>query len=117
MVDFFIEGGWGMWPILVFGLVLLGASVRFAQKPSAKLLRFVVAMGVTVLVTSFHATWTDFGAVFNTLSDPARVPDHEVVRTFFVGLKECTRPGAFGGAVLTLAAVLVSVGVLRQKDE
>jgi len=116
-MEFFKEGGWGMWPILFFGLTLVGASVRYTQKPNARLLRFVVAMGVTLIITTLHAILTDFGAVFHTLSDPARVPDNELWRTMFQGFKESTRPGAFGGLMLTLASVLVAVGQLRRKDD
>ncbi|HVK64911.1 MAG TPA: hypothetical protein VM694_10565, partial [Polyangium sp.] len=43
----------------------------------------------------------------------ARVPDAEVTRILFTGLKEAGRPGTLGGLLLTLVACVVSVGVLR----
>ena len=113
MVDFFMEGGWGMWAILIFGVTLLGAAVRFAAKPRRDQIPFLAAMALTTLVSSFHATWTAFGAVFNAMSDEKRVPDAQMSRVLMEGLKECTRPGSFGGAMLTLACVLFAVGVLR----
>ncbi len=75
MFDFFVEGGWGMWPILVFGMVTVGAGlpVRPAARPGK--LKFIAAMGLTTLVATIHATWIDLGAVFSYLSDPAKVPD------------------------------------------
>ena len=35
------------------------------------------------------------------------------MRILAMGLKESTRPGALGGAFLTLAAILGAVGMLR----
>ena len=113
MVEMFMEGGWGMWAILIFGLTLIGTTVRFAARPQRAQIPFIAAMALTTLVSSVHATWTAFGAVFNALSDEKRVPDAALSRTLMEGLKESTRPGSFGGAVLTLACVLFAVGVLR----
>ena len=74
---------------------------------------FIGAMGLTTVLATVHGTWTDFGAVFNALSDEKRIPDAELTRTMWEGFKECTRPGAFGGALLTLACLLFAVGLLR----
>ncbi|WP_437753317.1 hypothetical protein [Sorangium sp. So ce1389] len=113
MFDFFVEGGWGMWPILVFGMVTVGAGVQFARRPEPGKLRFIAAMGLTTLVATIHATWIALGAVFGYLEDPARVPDAELARVLIMGLKESTRPGSFGGLLLVLACLLSAVGVLR----
>jgi hypothetical protein len=113
MLELFKEGGWGMWTILIFGGVLLGAAAAFAIKPERRRLSFVAAMGLTTLISTIHATWTDFGAVFHALEDPQRVPDAEFQRTLMAGMKESTRPGSFGGFVLTLAVLLVAIGILR----
>jgi hypothetical protein len=113
MVMFFKEGGWGMWAILLFGVILIGATIRFAAKPHRAQIPFVAAMGLTTVVSTVHATWTDFGAVFHTLSDEKRVPDAQMPRALMNGLMESTRPGSFGGALLTFACVIFAVGVLR----
>jgi Na+/H+ antiporter NhaC len=113
MLDFFKEGGWGMWAILVFGLITLGAAIRFAARPERRQMGFLGAMSLTTVIATLNATWTDFGAVFNALSDEKRVPDADLTRTMWEGLKESTRPGAFGGGLLTIACLLFAVGVLR----
>ena len=43
------------------------------------------------------------------------MPDSDVVRVFFAGLKESSRPGALGGLFLTLAALCVAVGLFRAR--
>ena len=113
MIEFFKEGGWGMWPILVLGLVTVGAAARFAIKPERRQIGFLVAIALATVISIFHATWTDFGAVFGALSDEKFAPDAVAPRILAEGLKECTRPGAMGGSFLTLAAILVAVGMLR----
>ena len=113
MLEFFKEGGWCMWAILVFGLVMIGAAGRFAARPERRQMPFLGAITVTTLVTIIHGTWTDFGAVFNALSDPKRVPDAELTRTMWAGFREAMRPGDFGGGLVTLACLLFSVGLLR----
>ena len=117
MIEFFMEGGWGMWPVLVFGMVTLGAAGRFMRKPDTAQLKFVAAMALTTAVMTLHATWMDVSMVFKALSDPQRVPDAELTRTLFVGLMESTRPGSLSGTLLTLASMLVAIGFLRAQKK
>jgi Na+/H+ antiporter NhaC len=118
MIEFFKEGGWGMWPILILSLVTVGASARFAAKPQRRQIGFLFAMALATMMSIFHATWTDIGAVFNAAADTERTKDAEVTRLLCEGFKESTRPGAMGGSFLTLAAILGAVGMLRiDRDE
>ena len=113
MWEFFKDGGFVMWPILVFGVLTIAAAIRFAVKPGREKIGFIVAIGLTTLIAVLHGTVTDFGAVFGALANPTRVPDAQLTRTMWDGFQEATRPGAFGGALLTLAAIAFSAGVLR----
>lgn len=113
MLDFFREGGWGMFPVLVFGLVLLATAARYAWDCEPARLRFAIAMSVLLVVTITHAMLSDLAAVFSFVQDSERVADDQLARIVFTGLMESTRPGAFGGALLILALVLVAVGVYR----
>ena len=112
--QFMREGGWGMWPILVLGLVALASAARYAARPEPFCLRFVVALWSTLLVVVVHATVTDLAAVFRYFEDPARAPDSEIARTLLVGLKESTRPAALGGIFLTLVPLLAAAGIYRE---
>jgi len=115
MHDFFLEGGWGMWTILVFGLVAVGAAGRFAYSPERHMLWLVISMSITLIITTAHATWSDLATVSHFLSDITREgkPSQEVQSIFFQGFKESTRPGLFAGLFLTLTWLLVSIGFLR----
>jgi uncharacterized membrane protein len=113
LLDFMREGGWGMWPILIFGLICVGTAVHFARRPSGDRLACVAASWVTTLCAVLHGMLTDAAAVFRALQDPQRVPDAMLVRGLFTGLKEASRPGALGGIFLTLAALCVTIGFFR----
>ncbi|MDQ3037466.1 MAG: hypothetical protein M3Y87_34040 [Myxococcota bacterium] len=113
LLQFFVEGGWGMWPVLVFGLVMLASAGRYAWDLEPARLRFVVATAAIVIVAMSHAMLSNVAAVLWYVSDPERAPDTELTRTVFTGLMESTRPGLLGGALLLVALVLVAVGVYR----
>jgi hypothetical protein len=110
MVRFFIEGGWGMYPVLVMGLVLVWSAARFAIDIEPIRLRFIGALALALIVTMVHATWTCIAAVFHFLEQSR---DEHMVRSLMTGLMESTRPATLGGALLTIALILVAVGTYR----
>jgi hypothetical protein len=112
--EFFAEGGWGMYPVLIFGLSSVGGAIWFALKPEPRRLAFTAAMWLTLVSAIVHATWTDLAAVMAYLSETTqKQPDAQVVPILFQGLKESTRPGTMGGTFLTLALLIVGIGSLR----
>jgi phage shock protein PspC (stress-responsive transcriptional regulator) len=111
MLEFFREGGVGMFPVLAFGLVVLGAAARFAWDAELVRLRFIWAMLWVNVATSLHATVVDLSAVLRYVSDaPSDTFPHQVL---LVGLMESLRPMAMGGAFIVFALVLVAVGAYR----
>jgi hypothetical protein len=112
--EFMREGGWGMWPVLLLGLVALASATRYAIRPERLCLRFVAVLWLTLLTAVAHATVTDLAAVFRYFEDPGRAPDPQVARLLLVGLKESTRPAALGGIFLTLVPLLAAAGVYRE---
>ena len=95
-VEFMREGGWGMYPVLILGLVGLASSVRYAARPERYCLRFIAVLWVTLVVAVTHATVTDVAAVFAYLEDPARAPDGQMAR------------------LLTLIPLLAAAGIYRE---
>lgn len=108
--EFMLEGGWGMWPILLFGVVALGSAARYGVTPHRSSLRFVALLWVTLLATVAHATVTDLAAVFAYFETH---PASAVTSALLIGLKESSRPMALGGIFLTLIPLLGAVGVYR----
>lgn len=113
-VRIFIEGGWGSWAVLLFGMVTMGSAAQFARRPDRTRIGFLLGMTVTTIVSTVLSIWSNLGAVFSALESPERVPDAEFTRTLMAGLKEAGRPGTLAGIMLTVACVLVSIGLLRE---
>ncbi len=113
MVRFFVEGGWGMYPVLVMGLMLVWASIRYAIDNEPPRLRFIGALALALAVTMVHATWTCFAAVFQYLQ---QTPSEPFAKTLMTGLMESTRPATLGGALLAIALILVAVGAYRSSQ-
>jgi hypothetical protein len=113
MWNFFVEGGWGMWPVTVFGLITVWAAGRYAHDLQPFRLRFTLVMAVVVIISAFNAVITGMEMVLWYVEDRARTPDEDFARTLVTGIKEASRAAPLAGVLLTLAAVLVAVGIYR----
>src|SRR5688572_18880858 len=107
---FMREGGFGMVPLLLFGLVCLGAAIWFALRPTVRALAFTGVMWLLVLTSTMHSMLFNVSTVFLHLQDARRAPQDMLVRILFAGLKESMRPGALAGIFLSLALLAVAVG-------
>jgi hypothetical protein len=110
MVQFFLEGGFAMYPVLIIGLVLLGASIRFAIDAEPIRRGFIYMMAWTLAAMTLFATWLGLAAVFQYLET---VPEPEFTSTLMTGLKEITRNGILGGALLAVSLIVTAVGTYR----
>ena len=62
MMQMWIEGGWGMFPVLVFGLITMFAAGRYAIDGQTPRLRFVAAMSGVLVVSMAHSMLTNVAA-------------------------------------------------------
>lgn len=113
MIEIFRDGGWGMWAILFVGIVLMVDAARFAHRPDPKRLGFLGMLALSTVSASVCTTLMDIAKVFSVLAREDKVPDAQIVRTFFEGMKECMSPGMFGAVILTITALFVAAGMLR----
>lgn len=113
--NFMREGGFGMVPLMLFGLVLLGAGIWFAVRPQRRSLAFTGAMWLLVLTTMMHAMLVNVSAVMRAMQDGWDSPFPSLAAFLGTGLKEASRPGALGGIFLTLAMLAVAVGLFRKR--
>jgi hypothetical protein len=113
MPEFFLEGGWGMYPVLVLSVILVGSAGRYAFDGEPVRLRFVGVLSLTLLAFIGTALTADVAKVFWYLESPDRVADAMFLRILVEGLKESSRPALLGLPLLGLALILVSIGVYR----
>lgn len=114
MVEFFKEGGWGMWAILFIGIVLLVSAGRFAVRPEPRRIGFLAGITVSLIFAAFHGTSIALGTVFGAVgADRVHIPKEDMAAVLLIGLKESSRPVTFATMILTVAALLFSAGMAR----
>jgi hypothetical protein len=113
MPEFFVEGGWGMYPVLVLSVILVGSAGRYAFDGEPVRLRFIGALSLTLLAFIVTALTSDVAKVFWYLESPERVSDAMFLRILAEGLKESSRPALLGFPLLGVALILVTIGVYR----
>jgi hypothetical protein len=111
MIEFFKDGGWSMFVILLFGFVLLAASAFFAARPDGKHEGFLKWMSRALLWSTLTGVASDVGTVFHFTCHIQ--DDGERTRTIVEGLAESMSPPVMGFAFLTLAAFLAAIGRRR----
>lgn len=110
MVNFYLEGGWGMYPVTVFGLVLLAAAVGFVVRPNRNGLKRLQWLMAVVLGAGLLGTVTGFIATFQYVAQMPAPKDAFVV---LVGLAESLHNLSLSLMFAVLGAILVAVGTGR----
>jgi hypothetical protein len=114
------DGGWGMWPILVFGVLSVIGAARFAWRGEHDLTGFVRWMLVTTGSSALLGFSSGMQAVFNYLrreepAEVAKVADWRI-RILFEGTKEASNCLSFGLLLITLSCLLLAIGFRRYPE-
>ena len=114
--QFMREGGFGMIPLMLFGLITLGAGIWFAVRPAVRALAFTGAMWLLVFTSMMHTMLINVSSVLRSMQDSfGQHGPIELGQILTVGLKESGRPGALGGIFLSLTTLAVAVGLFRKR--
>lgn len=109
MLEQFRDGGWGMWPTLLFGLVLLAASLRYAYRPEGRLVPLLASLG---LLTLFSGCLGFVTGIITTMKFVAQVkPEERYVA--LVGLGESLNNVSLALILCVLATLAVVIGAWR----
>jgi len=110
MSDFFIAGGWGMYPTLLAGLGLLAASIQYARRPERRYVPLMGALGLFTLIAGGLGFITGLMACLSKYGGSAA--GHEP--TFLAsGLREALHNIVLSLLLGMLAALFASVGAWR----
>lgn len=112
MIDFFRDGGMGMWAVLIFGLITLAAAGRFAMRVEKKTRNFVDAMHKVVLFSAVTGLFTNLAATFRYLATRDLAPG-TLSTTLCKGLQESVGPVIMGSAFLMVTFLFVAIGQRR----
>mgnify|MGYP001547354165 FL=1 len=115
MANLVREGGFPVFFLLAFGLLAMAFAVRFAAAPTQRGLRTTLSLSVATLLTSINGVFAAFWAVGHQA--PAylkRHPESSLSEVVLLGFGESMSPGILGFTLLSLIALIVTLGVYRQ---
>jgi hypothetical protein len=108
----FVMGGFGMFPILVIGVILIVASIRFALDTEPIRLRFITAAAIAMLAIMMFWTVCDVIIMLGAMHVP-NATGEDVQTAIAEGLSAVLNQWALGLLDMTVAAIVVAIGVYR----
>ena len=111
MQDAFRLGGWGMYPTLFVGLILLFTAARFAVHPARGRLAPIVGLGV---LTMFVSTLGFVTGLIKTMSAAGEMQLWKEGNVLVVGIGESMHNIGLGLVLLVLATTGVVIGLARR---
>jgi hypothetical protein len=107
MRDFILDGGYGIYPVLVFGLAAIALAVRYARSPREGDLALLVGTGIATLLLGTLGTVTGIqmsaGGIHAT-------PEKWL---FLVGLKESLNVLVTALGAITLEVLIATYGAVK----
>jgi uncharacterized membrane protein YfcA len=113
MLQHFREGGWGMFPTLGFGLLMLAVAVRYALRPERRFVPLLLGLGTVTLASGLLGFVTGLMATFQYIGG---VPADQRYLAL-IGLGESLNNVAFALVFVVLAALAASLGAWRLTRE
>lgn len=118
MVEHFRDGGAGMFPILIFGVMLLAVAIRYAVNPAKKLVPLLYGLGILTLSSGGLGFVTGLIVTAGAVANNPELHDKPGLITL-VGFGESLNNVAFSLIFVTLAAVAACIGasqIARSKE-
>ncbi|MEI8255657.1 MAG: hypothetical protein WCJ30_08300 [Deltaproteobacteria bacterium] len=101
-----------MYPTSIIGLLFIVATLLYLARPSHRSLSFAIRLGVVDLLAGVLGTVTGLISTARYATDRP-----EPVRVAIVGTGESLNNLALAFVILTLGALIVSFGTLREKAD
>jgi hypothetical protein len=109
MLEAFKEGGLGMFPTAVFGLLLIASAMKYAMTPEKRYVPIQIALGIMTLAAGGLGFVTgvikSFEAIGGVTEDKRWI--------WMLGVGESLNNLALALLVLTIASLVAAVGAVR----
>ena len=110
MLTAFKAGGFGMFPTLAFGILLLAVGIAYALDPARTLVSLFSILGI---VEFLSGTLGAVMGVVTTFLYVAKLPEPQQYATTLVGLAESLHNVALAFVFIILATLVLAAGALR----
>jgi amino acid transporter len=110
MHDFFHAGGFGMYPILLFGLFLVAACTRFAIRPNPRHAWLALILGLVTFAAGLLGAFTGFAVSAHYLHE---VPKPEQLEVLALGFGQSAHDLVLALLLIIVGGLIACVGALR----
>ena len=109
MLEAFKNGGWGMIPTAVFGVLMVAASLKYAMTPERRQVPLLLSLGVLTIAAGGLGFVT--GLIKSAEAVGSMPHDNQVI--WVVGMGESLNNVALALGLVVLGSISASVGALR----
>lgn len=109
MIEAFKMGGFGMYPTLVFGLLMVAASIRYAISPERRFVPLQITLGILTLMAGALGFVT--GTIKSFLAMGEVPPDSRWI--WMLGLGESLNNVGLALALIVIGTLAATVGAFR----
>lgn len=109
LIEFFQEAGWGIYPVLFFGVLCLGFSIRHSVAPDAGMLPLVIGTGIATLLCGVLGTVTGLQVAVRYIAELGA--DERWL--FLVGLREALNNMVAALLLAALSTMIATAGSYR----
>jgi len=109
--NFFTAGGWGMYPTMVFGFLLLATTVLHALRPEPRFQRLSIVLGIATFASGLLGTVV---GICNSAHYLGEVPPQDQLKTFALGSEESLHNLVLALIIVLLATIITAVSSARR---
>lgn len=113
MSDYFMAGGFGMYPTMLFGFVFLATSALYARRPTSRALRIALTWAALTLGAGALGFVTGVCASARYLE---KLPAAEQVGIFALGIEESLHNLVLALVLALVGGLIVAAGAWRAPE-
>jgi hypothetical protein len=112
--NFYAAGGWGMYPVSVFGFLMIAASVLYAIRPQPRTARLVLTLGLVTFAAGLLGAFT---GVCNSFHYIPQVEHGKQLEIMALGCEESLHDVVLALMICVLGGLVTAAGTVRRSAD
>jgi hypothetical protein len=108
--NFYAAGGWGMYPVSVFGFFLIATSVLYALRPQPRLARLAFTLGAVTFAAGVLGAITGMCTCFHYIP---QVEQGKQLAIMALGVEESLHDTVLALMLVVLGGLITAIGTTR----